>query len=464
MCSGDVVADKYRVERMLGTGGMGYVVAARHLTLDQLVAIKFLSKGSLGDEEAYARFRREAKACVRLKGDHVAHVYDVGVHDGDEPFIVMEYLDGADLSSIAKERGALSIGEAAEYVLQACEALAEAHALGIIHRDVKLANLFLTHTPSGWPLVKVLDFGVSKTIAAGELANDVTRTAAMLGSPKYMSPEQMNDPRGVDERSDIWSLGVCLYRLIAGRPPFDGETIGRLCTMVLHETPLPLGHFRPDVAPALESVVTACLQKDRSRRFANVAELAASLVPFCPDPERAREMAAHVASVLGVPAPSPGYIPQHIVVQQMQASGGSLEGAAAWAHTYAAQKQKRDQHRAYMTYALPVAAMMAIALTVVGLMTREPSRPAAAAPPPPPPPIVTVDPPPPATTTPPAVPVEEPNVVTPVSSPANETTTSSRPATHPTGKRYFNPTRNGASTSKTSGTANNGLPIPGDRK
>src|SRR5205085_10490484 len=157
--AGDLVAEKYRVERMLGSGGMGYVVAARHLSLGQLVAIKFLTKSAVEDPEASARFKREARAASRLKNEHVAKVYDVGGHDSDEPFIVMEYLDGSDLGAIAKQRGVLAASEASEYVLHACEALAEAHALGIIHRDVKLANLFLTRTASGWPLVKVLDFG-----------------------------------------------------------------------------------------------------------------------------------------------------------------------------------------------------------------------------------------------------------------------------------------------------------------
>jgi eukaryotic-like serine/threonine-protein kinase len=461
VCSGDVVADKYRVERMLGTGGMGYVVAARHLTLDQLVAIKFLSKGSLGDEEAYARFRREAKACVRLKGDHVARVFDVGVHDGDEPFIVMEYLDGADLSSVTKERGPLSIGEAAEYILQACEALAEAHSLGIVHRDVKLANIFLTHSPSGWPLVKVLDFGVSKTIAASELASDVTRTAAMLGSPKYMSPEQMNDPRGVDARTDVWSLGVCLYRLIAGRPPFDGETIGRLCTMVLHETAAPLSHWRADVPTALDNIVAACLQKDRSGRFANVAELAAALVPFCIEQERAREMAAHVASVLGVPAPPPGYIPQHIVVQQMQASGGSLEGAAAWARTYAAQKQKQaEDRRTWLGYMVPMVGAACIGLTLIGVVLANRSTtsppPTLAAPVPVPMPA-----PPPSVTTDPAqpTPTEEPKPVASVAPTATVTATEPRPSPPPTAKKVFVPARAG-----TTSKPGDGLSIPGDRK
>jgi hypothetical protein len=377
---GDVVADKYRVERMLGSGGMGYVVCARHLTLDQLVAIKFLSKGEIGDAEALARFRREGKAAVRLKNDHVAKVYDVGDH-GDEPFIVMEYLDGADLSTVLKERGQVGIGEVCEYILQACEALAEAHAIGIVHRDVKPANLFLTRTASGAPLVKVLDFGVSKTLAAAEAQGDVTRTASMLGSPKYMSPEQMNDPRSVDARTDIWSLGVVLYRLVGGKAPFEGETIGRLCTMVLHEAPAALRTLRPDVPPTFEAVVAKCLAKDRARRFQNVAELAASLVPFCIDVERAREQARHVAQVVGVPPPPVGFLPVPPDLDPLRASAGSFAGPAAWSQTYAGPDRPAPKRRPELLLAAAMVGMIVVlgGIGVFVLRRTQPVAPAAAA-------------------------------------------------------------------------------------
>src|SRR6185369_3854912 len=161
--------------------------------------------------------------------------------DDGAPYMVMEYLEGCDLSALAKQRQVVTASEAAEYVIQACEALAESHSLGIIHRDIKLANLFVTRGPAGSPLVKVLDFGISKTNPFGESEHDMTRTTSMLGSPRFMSPEQMRDPRAVDGRTDIWSLGVCMYRLVAGRPPFEADTLGRLLTMVMHEEPLPLG-------------------------------------------------------------------------------------------------------------------------------------------------------------------------------------------------------------------------------
>jgi tRNA A-37 threonylcarbamoyl transferase component Bud32 len=357
--AGDVVAEKYRVERLLGRGGMGYVVAARHLTLDQLVAIKFLRKSALSDEGAVARFRLEAKACVRLRNEHVAKVFDVGVH-GEEPFIVMEHLEGADLGVRTKDGRAVPMPNACDYIIQACEGLAEAHALGIIHRDIKLANLFLTRTAVGEPLLKVLDFGVSKSLTAELDAVDVTQTSAVLGSPKYMSPEQMNDPRNVDWRTDVWSLGVCLYRLISGRPPFDGDTIGRVCTMVLHEMPVPLSGLRQDIPGALEAVVDCCMQKDRSFRFANVAELAAALVPFASEPDRAAECTSHIASVLGIPVPPVGYLPPQLAHFQ---TSQALESAAAWAHTMVAGRKAR--HRSELR--LLVAGTALLACSVVGV-------------------------------------------------------------------------------------------------
>src|SRR3954471_10351896 len=173
---GDVLAGKYRVERVLGAGGMGYVVAARHLQLDQMVAMKFLRKGAIDNAEAATRFLREAKAGVKLRNEHVAKVYDVGPLESGEPYIVMEYLDGCDLSAMAKQRGQIPAAEAVEYIMQACEALAEAHSLGIVHRDVKLANLFVTRGHAGSPLVKVLDFGISKVNPFGESDHEMTRT------------------------------------------------------------------------------------------------------------------------------------------------------------------------------------------------------------------------------------------------------------------------------------------------
>ena len=433
--AGEIVAEKYRVERMLGSGGMGYVVAARHLSLDQLVAIKFLTKGALEDAEATARFKREARAASRLKNEHVTKVFDVGVHANDEPFIVMEYLDGSDLGAIAKQRGALAVSEAAEYVLQACEALAEAHSLGIIHRDVKPGNLFLTRTASGWPLVKVLDFGVSKTLVNAEAQGDVTKTAAMLGSPKYMSPEQMNDARSVDGRADVWSLGVVLYRLVTGQQPFAGDTIGRLCMAVLAHDPPPVTAHRPDAPPAFAAVVARCLEKDRTRRFANVAELAAGLGPFCVDPERTQATIERIANVLGVPAPPMGWMPPLLPEGTNPAWSAPNEGIA--------------KTRPELVLAAALAALL-VALGVVGVvMLRKTPQPV---PVPVPAAVAT----PPSTDTTPAVTPPPPPPKAIESSEPVPTASATKPAA-PVAKKPKAP-------AKPATTSNNGELFPSDRK
>ena len=205
---GDVLAGKYRVDRVLGVGGMGVVVAATHLQLEERVALKFMLPEAYGDPDLAARFTREARAAVKLKSEHVARVLDVGTLDTGAPYIVMEYLDGTDLADELHKKGPLPVHEAAEYVLQACDALAEAHALGIVHRDLKPANLFLTRRGDGSPLVKLLDFGISKTSAFNDAGVAMTKTAAMMGSALYMSPEQMTSPKDVDARADVWALGT----------------------------------------------------------------------------------------------------------------------------------------------------------------------------------------------------------------------------------------------------------------
>ncbi len=274
---GDVLAGKYRVERVLGQGNMGVVVAASHVDLAQRVALKFMLPGAAAQKEHRERFLREARASVRLRSQHVAKVLDVGTLDGETPYIVMELLDGADLAQTLSKSGPLSFASAIDYVLQACEAVAEAHAAGVVHRDLKPANLFLTHDVGGAPCIKVLDFGISKS-AGTDLT--LTQDAQALGSPLYMSPEQMNSSRDVDARSDIWALGIVLYQLVAGVTPFHADSIQALCARVLMGTPTPLAELRPDAPAGFEAVIHRCLERDRERRFRSVAELAAALAPF----------------------------------------------------------------------------------------------------------------------------------------------------------------------------------------
>jgi serine/threonine-protein kinase len=285
-----VLAGKYRVEKVLGVGGMGVVVAAHHIALDEKVAIKFLLPETLRNAEAVARFMREARAAVKIKSEHVAHVSDVGQLENGAPYMVMEYLQGGDLADWLRQRGPLAIEQAVDFVLQACVAVAEAHALGIVHRDLKPANLFCLLGADGQLAIKVLDFGISKLTneaAMGDVSS-MTKTTAVMGSPFYMSPEQLNSAKMVDSRADIWALGVVLYELIAGRPPFDAPSVMELAIRIANDPPRPLGEYRPDAPPELDATIRKCLEKDRNNRFRNVAELALALLPFGPRRSKAR--------------------------------------------------------------------------------------------------------------------------------------------------------------------------------
>jgi eukaryotic-like serine/threonine-protein kinase len=300
---GDILAGKFRIERVLGVGGMGMVVSAMHIHLDERVAIKFLLPEALMNAEAVARFGREARAAVKIRSEHVARVTDVGALETGAPSRVMELLRGQDLSALLRDHGALPVSLAVQYVLQACEALAEAHAVGIVHRDLKPANLFLTTRADGSHCIKVLDFGISKVTSVSGSGSDMgmTRTQSIMGSPLYMSPEQMASAKDVDQRSDIWAIGTVLYELVTGRVPFEAETMPQLCTLILHAEPPPPRSIRPEIPPDLEKAIARCLKKDRNQRYPNVAALAADLAVFAPDAgPRSAERISRVLSQSGM--------------------------------------------------------------------------------------------------------------------------------------------------------------------
>jgi eukaryotic-like serine/threonine-protein kinase len=278
---GETLAGKYCIERVLGAGGMGVVVAARHLQLDEHVAIKFLLPSMLANADAVARFVREARAAVKIRSEHVARVLDVGTLDTGAPFIVMEYLEGGDLAEWLARRGPLPIEQAVDFVLQACVALADAHSLGIVHRDLKPANLFCARRTDGEIVIKVLDFGISKmTGPAGTGPADPTKTSTVIGTPFYMSPEQMQSAKGVDARADLWALGVILFQLVTGAVPFTGESVPEIAIKVATMPPPSASALRRDLPPLLERVIGRCLEKDPSQRYSNVAELAVALAPL----------------------------------------------------------------------------------------------------------------------------------------------------------------------------------------
>jgi serine/threonine-protein kinase len=280
--------------RVLGQGGMGIVVQAMHLQLHQPVAMKFLLPEVLGNQQVVQRFLREAQAAVRLKSEHVARVIDVGSLETGAPYMVLEYLEGADLSNVS--RAQLTVGGIVDLMLQACEALAEAHSLGIVHRDVKPANFFITRGADGAPLLKVLDFGISKTPVTG---SNLTATQAVMGTPAYMSPEQMRSSRDVDHRSDIWALGVVLYELLQGAPPFGGDTFSSMVIKVVTD---PLPQMTVQLPGDLAAIVYRCLEKDPARRFQNVAELAHALAPYAQTETQASISVQRTRSIIGLEA------------------------------------------------------------------------------------------------------------------------------------------------------------------
>ncbi|AKU96008.1 serine/threonine protein kinase [Labilithrix luteola] len=343
---GDLLAGKYRVEKVLGEGGMGVVVAAMHETLGQRVAIKLLRANGLARTEALGRFVREARAAAKLRSEHVARVIDTGTLEDGRPFMVMEHLEGADLGSLIDQGYRTSLAEAVDWLLQTCEAMAEAHAAGIIHRDLKPTNLFLTRRVDGAPLVKVLDFGISK-LDDGEENLKLTSTTEIIGSPSYMSPEQLRSSRNVDVRTDIWALGVILFELLAGQLPFHAANMTELIAIILSDREPPIHTIRSDVPEGITNIIGRCLQKSASARYSSVVELAQALEPYASRVttsavERIRGAALGSGRMAATDAPS-GPLPHSpsgsISSRVAPASAASAPNTStAWAETQLGEK------------------------------------------------------------------------------------------------------------------------------
>lgn len=323
---GEVIAGKYKLERVLGQGGMGVVFAAVDRELERRVAIKLLLPEHAENEGAVGRFLREAKAAARIRSEHVVQVYETGRLPAGVPYIVMEFLHGADLAQKLEERGAMPVREAASYLLEACEALAQAHAAGVVHRDLKPANLFLSRHADGTDVLKVLDFGISKLDSGAAL----TKSATILGSPYYMSPEQLQTPTDVDARADVWALGVIAYELLTGRRPFDSESLPGLCVSILNTQPAPISEITPGIPPELERFLSRCLAKDRNERCQTVAELAAALAPFAPAGAARAERVSRLLDSGAVSSQS---------LNQAHSASPS-DKASNWVHTHRQQERR----------------------------------------------------------------------------------------------------------------------------
>lgn len=308
LAQGSTLDGRYRVEHELGRGVLAVVVAATHLQLKTRVTIKAFVGGSSPEATAVERLLHEARAAVILESEHVARVTDSGTLPGGFPYLVTEHLSGEPLNRYLDTRTTLPVEEAVELVLQAAEVIAEAHTHRIVHRNLKPSNLFLTRRKDGSPCIKVLDFGVatyltSRGIQAGWLAS-----ASGLDGLLYLAPEQVRSLTGVDPRSDVWALGVLLYELLGGEPPFVGDSAATIAAAIVRDPLVPLARLRPGVPPALARVVARCLEKRADERIPSVVALVrelASLAPprLLPLVERVAKMEpAHAA--ITIPAPS----------------------------------------------------------------------------------------------------------------------------------------------------------------
>lgn len=288
---------RYELTRPLGRGGMCEVFAARHVHVGELVAIKVLRRELAGDTSTNQRFFREGQLAARLRSEHVVRVLDMGVTDPhDVPYIVLEYLEGTDLAAWIEKRGRLPVGEAAEYMMQVCEAIAEAHAIGIIHRDIKPSNLFVARAADGSPLVKVLDFGISRAALTADLR--LTATSAILGTPMYMAPEVLESAKNAEVTSDIWSLGATLFELLTGRPPYTGDTPVEIYAHIKAQPAPSLQSVDASLPAPMSHVLDRCLQREPGSRFASIAEFADALAHAAWPPEVARARADRIRRVV----------------------------------------------------------------------------------------------------------------------------------------------------------------------
>jgi eukaryotic-like serine/threonine-protein kinase len=344
---GELIAGKYRVDSVLGAGGMGVVLAATHLDLDRKVAVKVIRPELAYDEALVERLLHEARAAARIKSEHVGKVLDVARLPDGAPYIVMEFLEGRDLGLQLEQDGALPSQLSVDLLLQACEAVAEAHAAQIVHRDLKPENLFVVTQPDQTLCIKVLDFGIAKQL--GDPARRaLTNPTTAVGSPQYMAPEQMRAEE-VDTRVDIWALGAILYEMLSGRKAFDAETLPAICARVLADEPRPLREVQSSVPALLEQIVHRCLSKHRTQRYGSVAELAEALAPFGSSQadlswRRIRALSQHIPRV-------PAELAETVMAGERISVSLTAKGVS---HTLVAQPRVDDDDDASRLHKLPL--------------------------------------------------------------------------------------------------------------
>ncbi|CAN5581558.1 hypothetical protein BH09MYX1_BH09MYX1_48160 [soil metagenome] len=286
--AGDLIAGKYRILGAIGEGGVGTILAAHHEILDKDVALKLIALEPTPKATSSAlaeRFLIEARAAAKVESAHVARVMDVGKLDNGAPFMVMERLEGCNLEELVTLEGTLSVEDTVDYVMQALQGLAHAHVLGVVHRDLKPANLFLARQPDGSTIIKIVDFGIAMLLDdAGRRhpSTRVTRHGVLVGSPMYMSPEQVRDEEHIDHRTDIWSVGVVLYELLTGNVPFGMNAVGmgEIFGAILEEPLAPVSTLRGDVRKELDAIIARCLSRNVDDRYSDVSEIARAIAPM----------------------------------------------------------------------------------------------------------------------------------------------------------------------------------------
>jgi tRNA A-37 threonylcarbamoyl transferase component Bud32 len=275
---GLVLQERYRIVRKLGEGGMGRVYEAEHILIKKRVAIKCLHSQFANNGEVIARFQREAQAASAIGNEHIVEVNDLGRFPDGSVFMALEFLDGRDLATDLEQSGALTVGRAMRIMAQVCEALAAAHEKGIVHRDLKPENIFLVRRKGNPDFVKIVDFGISKFKDSD--ARGMTATGAMIGTPHYMAPEQIEGRKDVDHRVDLYAMGVIMFEMLTGRMPFEASTLPKLVYEVCSVRPPSVGDFREDIPPELQAIVARLLEKEPALRFAQCEALGEALEPF----------------------------------------------------------------------------------------------------------------------------------------------------------------------------------------